>query len=69
MTPLAEFIYKLNKRGYAVGESDIRTDSIYFTYRDERFTFPTMRVALHIKPAGSFYLAKVKVLRKLAAQN
>ena len=69
MTPLAEFIQKKNKRGWAVGQSDIRNDAIDFTYRDEKFTFPSIRVFEYCKPNGSFYLAKVKILRKLARQH
>lgn len=69
MNPLADFVAKQNRRGLAVGQTDIRNDAIDFTYRDEKFTFPTMRVYQHCVPNGSFYLAKVKVLRKLAAQH
>ncbi len=69
ISPLAEFIQKHNRRGWAVGQSDIRNDAIDFTFRDEKFTFSTMRVYSHCKPDGSFYLAKVKTLRKLAKQN
>ena len=67
--PLAQFIAKHNRRGLAVGQSDIRNDAINFTYRTEKFTFPVLRVFEHCKPDGSFYLAKVKTLRKLRGQN
>lgn len=69
MTPLAEFIARQNRRGFAVGQSDIKTDSVDFVYREEKFNFPSMRVYGYCVPNGSFYLAKVKVLRKLQKQH
>ncbi len=69
MNRLAEFIAKHNRRGLAVGQSDIRNDAIDFTYREEKYTFPTIRVAQLCVTDGSFYLAKVEALRKLARQH
>ena len=69
MTPLSDFIQRQNKRGLAVGRADIRNDAIDFTYRDEKWTFPTIRVYQYCRPDGSFYLAKAKILRALAKQH
>ena len=69
MNPLNALIQKHNRRGFAVGRADIRNDAIDFTYRSEKWTFPTMRVMTLCRPEGSFLLAKVKVLRALAKQN
>ncbi len=69
MNRLAEFIAKHNRRGLAVGQTDIRNDAIHFTYREEKFTFSTLRVIARCRPNGSFYLAKIKDLRKLAMEN
>ena len=69
MNPLNALIQKHNRRGFAVGRADIRNDAIDFTYWDEKWTFPAIRVAEFCKPDGSFLLAKVKVLRALARQH
>ena len=56
----------LHKKGIAVGSSNIRTDSIDFTFRKEKFSFNCEKVLPDIaKYNGYFYVAKVSDLRKL----
>ena len=64
--PMFEGVYR---RGVAVGESNIRTDTMTFRWRDEVFEFSTsdaLKVAVY---NGYFYEAKVKQLRKLALEK
>lgn len=57
---------ELYDAGVAVGQSDIRNDTIEFYFRDERFAFPTVAVIPHIaKHNGYFYEADIDDLRKL----
>ena len=58
----------LYARGIAVGHSEIRTDSLEFAFRTERFTVPTMCAYGPDAIAnynGLFYTARVDDLRKL----
>jgi hypothetical protein len=55
----------LYERGIAVGESDIRHDEMHFSYRKEKFTFPTMKVYRYVDFNGYFYTASVDKLREL----
>lgn len=60
----------LYKRGIAVGESNIKTDTMTFRFKSEVFEFPTSRVLPSVAIYnGYFYEASVKALRKLAKQN
>ena len=53
-------------KGLAIGVQQIRTDSVYFRFKDETFEFPTNQVVPKIaKYNGSYYEAKVKDLRRL----
>mgnify|MGYP001611760925 CR=1 FL=1 len=53
-------------RGLAVGIQQIRTDSVFFRFKDETFEFTTGEVVPKIaKYNGCYYEAKVKDLRKL----
>ena len=62
---MLDFMSRQWKRGLAVGQPDIRSDSIYFSYKDEKFNFPALQVIGICKQNGSFYTAKVKKLREL----
>ena len=67
--PMLKFMSSQWKRGLAVGQSDIRTDSIDFAYKNEKFTFPALQVMEICKQNGSFYTAKVTKLRALRNRN
>ena len=65
---MSEPFSELYDAGIAVGRSDIRTDTIQFSYRKEQFDFPTIAVIPHIaKHNGYFYEADIDELRKLEA--
>lgn len=66
MSPLQEMQKRLEKKGLALGRSDIKNDTVDFRFRDEVFTFSTREVAHIVQCNGSFYEAKVDELRKLA---
>ncbi len=68
MSPLATFFAKYWKKGLAVGRPDIVTDSIDFSYKDEKFRFPALAVMDICMQNGSFYTVKVKKLRALKAK-
>ncbi len=54
-------------RGLAVGIPEIRSDSIFFRYKDEEWRFPTFHVLPnHAHYNGVYYEAKPARLRKLA---
>ena len=54
------------KRGLAMGNSVLRTDTMRFRYRDEVFEFPCILVIPDIAVYnGYFYTAPVKRLREL----
>lgn len=55
----------LHSQGIAVGWSDIKTDSLVFEFRKERFQFPTIEAFPIATWNGYFYTAKVKALRAL----
>ena len=55
-------------RGIAHGTSDIRTDTMHFIYRGEKFEFPTMVVFPYVRFNGYFYEAQIDDLRKLEAE-
>lgn len=55
----------LYDRGMAVGESDIRTDSMKFNFRGEEFIFPTAKVAPYAFYNGYFYECPIDKLREL----
>lgn len=55
----------LHSKGIAVGWSDIKTDSLVFEFRKERFQFPTLEVLPIAEYNGYFYVAPVKKLRAL----
>lgn len=57
---------ELYDAGIAVGDSDIRTDTITFHFKKEKFHFPTIAVIPHIATFnGYFYEADIDALRKL----
>jgi hypothetical protein len=57
-------------RGYAVGESNIKTDTMRFRFRDETFEFPASAVIPDIATYnGYFYEARVEDLRRLRAKR
>lgn len=53
------------KRGVAVGQTDIRTDTMTFRFKDELFEFPLPSVFHLAKYNGYWYEADVKKLRSL----
>lgn len=58
------------RRGIAQGQSNIRTDTMTFRYRNEVWEFPTTRVIPGVAVYnGYFYEASVRALRKLAKEN
>ena len=58
----------LYDRGIAYGTSDIRTDTMIFTFRGEKFEFPTTAVFPYVRFNGYFYEAQIDDLRKLEAE-
>ena len=63
---------ELTRRGVAVGESDIREDSITFRFGkkgEHSVTFPTAAVAHGLAQFnGYFYEASIEEVKKLAAK-
>lgn len=58
------------RRGVAQGQSNIKTDTMTFRYRNEVWEFPTTRVLPGVAVYnGYFYEAPVRALRKLAKEN
>lgn len=55
------------RKGLALGRSDIKNDSIDFRYRDEVFSFRTLDVMHIVKCNGSLYEARIDDLRMLKA--
>lgn len=55
----------LYEKGRAVGESNIRTETMTFRFRDEVFKFSTNELHGISKWNGFFYEAKVDDLRRL----
>ena len=66
---MLDFIASHNRRGFAVGRADIKTDSIDFVFKDEKWNFPSLRVVGLCRSNGTFYIASPKALRKLAREN
>ena len=62
---IAALIEETNRKGCALGRPDIKTDTIDFVYKDEKFNFPAFDVMEFCKPNGTFYTAPVKKLREL----
>jgi hypothetical protein len=59
----------LEKKGIAVGQSDVRHDCIVFRFKSEVFEIRTpYSVAPEITYNGYFYTTKVKWLRKIKAK-
>lgn len=54
------------KRGLAIGETNIRTDTMTFRFRDEVYEFPLGEALTVAKYNGYWYEARVKNVRKLA---
>lgn len=52
--------------GRAIGQSDIRTDTMTFRFRDELFTFPTARIFGVARFNGYFWEANIDDIRMLA---
>ena len=60
-----EAFSELYKKGIAVGETDIHSDTISFRFKDELFSFNTSDLDPSVYGHnGYFYEAKVKELRK-----
>lgn len=60
------------EKGLAVGIQQIKNDSIFFRFRDETWEFPATIVLGYKGVArynGSYYEAKVSVLRRLAKKE
>ena len=57
------------KRGIAVGQSNILTDTMTFRFKDELFEFPIIEVIHIAHHNGYYYEAKVKRLRALRAKG
>lgn len=51
--------------GEAIGFSDIKNDVMRFTFRNETFEFPTIKVHPIAKYNGYFYVAPIEELRAL----
>ena len=56
------------KRGYAIGKADIYTDTIFFRFRNECFSFPSARVMPFTRTEGHLYKAPIAKLRELERQ-
>ena len=56
---------ELYEKGFAVGHSNIRDDTIEFDYHEEKWSFPTVSVYPIAKFNGYFYVAPVEKLREL----
>ena len=55
----------LYDKGFAVGLSNIKNDTITFTYRDEEFRFPTFNVYKIVEWRHGFYVCPVDKLREV----
>ena len=65
MSDAFEGIYE---RGMAYGASNIKTDTMIFTFRGEKFEFPTVVVHPFTRYNGYFYEAPIDDLRRLEAE-
>ena len=60
----------LYAKGIAVGESNIKADTLVFRWKDEVFEFPTVALIPGIAAYnGYFYEAEVERLRKMKEQH
>ena len=60
----------LYAKGIAVGESNIKADTLVFRWKDEVFEFPTVELIPGIAAYnGYFYEAKVERLRTLEKEH
>jgi hypothetical protein len=58
------------EKGLAVGIQQIRTDSVFFRFKDETWEFPTgVVLPKYAHYNGSYYEAKASRLRKLAKEQ
>jgi hypothetical protein len=56
----------LYERGIAVGQSDIKNDVVNFVFRDEKYSFPTLKVYGFLEDTHmGFYWAPIDKLREL----
>jgi hypothetical protein len=55
------------ERGFAVGHSNIKRDTIEFQFKGEFFEFPAAKALTVAKYNGYFYEAPIDALRKLEA--
>ena len=55
----------LYERGVAYGASNIKTDTMIFKFKGQKFEFPTVKVHALTYFNGYFYEAKIDDLRRL----
>ena len=58
----------LYERGMAYGHSDVKTDTMIFTFKGEKFEFPCAKGLQVARYNGYFYEAKIEDLRRLEAE-
>ena len=58
----------LYERGIAYGKSDIKRDTMIFSFKGEKFEFPTRKAWPIAHYNGYFYEAKIDDLRRLEAE-
>ena len=77
MINFQETLVQCYKKGLAVGESRILTDTVFFRFKEETFEFPSNEVVSLVLNWGTYPqhneiplpVAKVSALRKLAKQS
>ena len=57
---------EIYKHGIAVGQTNIRTDSMILRWRDEVYEFPLTEALRVARYNGYWYEGKIKDIRKLA---
>lgn len=59
----------LYETGLAYGHCDIKTDTMHFSFKDEKFEFPALIAHGLATFNGYFYTAPIEKLRALANKN
>ena len=57
------------ERGFAYGHSDVKTDTMVFTFKSEKFEFPTTKAFEIVRWNGYFYEANIEDVRRLEAEQ
>jgi hypothetical protein len=57
------------ERGIAVGHSDVKSDTMVFRFRDEKFELPSIDAMRVARYNGYFYEAHIDDLRRLETEK